>query len=89
MARTNCYEIGSAHVALDFDRKPTGADIRVEHHGSVVIIRGVTDAGHAWVEEHISDEGYQPIGLGARLAEPRYVADVVEGAIADGLTVSA
>ncbi len=62
-------------------------DIIVENHGSIVVLRGMTDAGYAWIEEHVSGEGYQPFGLGARLAEPRYVADIVAGAIADGLEV--
>ena len=47
----------------------------------------MTDAGYAWIEGHVSGTGYQPFGLGARLAEPRYVADIVEGATDDGLLV--
>ena len=67
---------------------PARPDIIVEHHGSIAILRGMTDAGYAWIEEHVSGEGYQPFGLGARLAEPRYVQDIIDGAEADGLLVS-
>jgi hypothetical protein len=63
------------------------ADLRVENHGSIVILRGMTDAGYAWIEEHCSDGGYQPFGLGARLCEPRYAFDIVRGAVDDGLLV--
>lgn len=64
-------------------------DIIVENHGTIAILRGMTDAGYAWIEEHVSGEGYQPFGLGARLAEPRYVQDIIDGAMADGLLVQA
>jgi hypothetical protein len=66
---------------------PAHPDIIVEQHGSIVILRGVTHAGHAGIEEHVSSEGYQPFGAGTRLAEPRYVPDIVSGAIDDGLLV--
>lgn len=66
---------------------PARPDIIVEHHGSISILRGMTDAGYAWIEEHVSGEGYQPFGLGARLVEPRYVLPILEGALADGLRV--
>ena len=62
-------------------------DIVVEDHGSILILRGMTDAGYAWIEENCSSHGYQPFGLGARLVEPRYVRDIIEGAINDGLGV--
>jgi len=47
----------------------------------------MTDAGYAWIEEHVSSDGYQPFGLGARLAEPRYIGPIIGGAIGDGLMV--
>lgn len=66
---------------------PVRPDIIVEHHGSIVILRGVSDAGCAWIEANISGEDYQPLGLGARLVEPRYVSPILEGAEADGLQI--
>ncbi len=62
-------------------------DVIVEDHGSIFILRGMTDAGYAWIEEHVSREGHQPFGRGARLVEPRYVSDIVDGATSDGLVV--
>jgi hypothetical protein len=66
---------------------PWRADIIVEDHGSIIVLRGMTDAGYSWIEANVSGDGYQPFGLGARLAEPRYVSPVINGAQDDGLVV--
>jgi hypothetical protein len=64
---------------------PSRPDILVENYGSMVVLRGVTDAGNAWIEANVSGDGYQPFGLGARLAEPRYVPSILEGSAVEGL----
>jgi hypothetical protein len=64
-------------------------DIVVEDHGSIAILHGMTDRGYNWIEANISNEGYQPLGLGAHLAELRYVPAIVRGACDDGLVVQA
>ena len=73
----------------DLSRLPAAEcpDIIVEGHGSISILRGMTDAGYAWIEEHVSDDRFQPFGLGARLVEPRFVADIIAGARRDGIEV--
>jgi hypothetical protein len=63
------------------------ADILAEDHGSIWLLRGMTDAGYAWIEEHCSGDGYQPFGLGSRIVEPRNVFLILKGAIVDGLVV--
>lgn len=65
----------------------TRSDVTVENHGSIFILRSITDRGHAWIEEHCASDGYQPFGDGARLVDHRYIADIVAGALADGLRV--
>lgn len=62
------------------------ADIRVHDHGSIVIITGASVAGIEWLEEHI-DPDAQRWGNGF-VAEPRYVAPIIEDAIGDGLEVA-
>lgn len=62
-------------------------DIVVEDHGSIVILRGVSDAGRDWIEEHVSAEGYQPFGHGARLCERRYVTPVIKAMREAGLVL--
>jgi hypothetical protein len=63
---------------------PARADLIGENHGSIVILRGMTDAGYDWIEQNVSGGGYQTVGLGARLVEPRYVSPILEGAEAHG-----
>jgi hypothetical protein len=63
-------------------------DLRVENHGSVVLLRPVTAAGREWLQAHCDRSGYQPFGGGTLLSEPRYVADIVAGARAAGLEVA-
>jgi hypothetical protein len=62
-------------------------DIRVENHGSVVLLRTATPAGREWLEANCDQSGYQPFGGGTLLCEPRYVADIVAGACEAGLEV--
>lgn len=61
-------------------------DFTVHNHGSVVLLEPNTPQAEDWLNEHIGqDNGYQPRWPTA-LIEPRYVADVLSGAIEDGLT---
>jgi hypothetical protein len=62
-------------------------DIRVEDHGSIVLLRPATTAGREWLEAHCDQSGYQPFSGGTLLCEPRYVANIVRRAIEDGLEV--
>lgn len=63
-------------------------DIRVENHGSIVVLRPVSRTGQTWVQENLGPvaESWQWLGDGLCI-EPRFVADIVQGAIADGLEV--
>ena len=61
-------------------------DIRVENHGSVVLLRPESDRGRNWLKGAIAAESWQWFG-GAVACEPRYVADIIEGAQADWLEV--
>ena len=63
------------------------ADIVVENHGTVVMLRGMTHAGGIWLHDNVSSEPWQWMG-NALAAEPRMVQDVIDGAEADGLKVA-
>ena len=63
-------------------------DIQFESHGSIVLIRGVSEAGQAWLDENVGDDETQHFG-NAIAAEPRYCADIFLGARRDGLVVIA
>ncbi len=63
-------------------------DFLVENHGSIFLLRPVTDAGLDWVEEHIgSDNGFQPYWPHAIVIEHRFIADVLAGIESDDLAV--
>jgi hypothetical protein len=66
--------------------EPPPVDIRFENHGSIFLIRGVSDAGQTWLDENVGDDETQHFG-DAIVAEPRYVADITCGAVEAGLVV--
>ena len=61
------------------------ADVKIENHGSLVLIRPLTEAGSDWLDENISEDA-QHFGA-AVVVEPRYVDAIVEGMQNDGLEV--
>lgn len=63
------------------------ADLSIQNEGSIFLLRGNTDAGNVWIEEHIlCGEDVQQF-CGAIVVEHRYIADIAAGAIDDGLEV--
>jgi hypothetical protein len=64
------------------------ADITVENHGSVVMLRPMTRAGLKWIIENVEADSWQWLG-NALACEPRMVQDVIDGAEAAGLKVAA
>ena len=60
-------------------------DIRVENHGSLFLLRPRTKRAACWLDEVIAEDA-QYWG-DAVVVEPRYVAEIVNGAREDGLEV--
>lgn len=61
------------------------ADLRIENHGSIVMLRPVSDLGREWVAEHIPQDA---IWFGGAVAvEPRYLGNIIDGAAGDGLEI--
>ena len=60
-------------------------DLIVRNEGSIFLLRPMTDAGREWVAEHIPEDAMR-FGQSI-IVEHRYIADIVEGARADGLDV--
>jgi hypothetical protein len=63
------------------------ADVRVRHEGSLVMVGGVTEAGEAWLREHVVSKPWQEWG-GAIAWEHRYVVAVIDAMVEDGLEVA-
>ena len=61
------------------------ADVKIENHGSLVLLRPLTEAASDWLDENISEDA-QHFGA-AVVVEPRYVEAIVEGMQNDGLEV--
>jgi hypothetical protein len=66
-------------------KKEDALDARVENHGSIYLIRPLTEEGKDWLHGHTNDEA-QWFG-GALVVEPRYVENLVEGMRGDGLNL--
>jgi hypothetical protein len=61
-------------------------DFICENHGSIFLLRPVSPAASAWVEEHLPPDR---LTFGnAAVVEPRYVWAILSGLQEDGLVVS-
>lgn len=68
-------------------RRPDEPDFRVSNlHGSVVILHFESDAAKQWVDEHIAGDA-MAWGRSGIAVEPRYLADILNGIVDDGLVV--
>ena len=63
-------------------------DITVNDQGSVILLTPNTPEGEAWIDDNIGQgNGYQPY-YPTVIVEPRYLGDIVHGAIEDGLQLA-
>lgn len=62
-------------------------DVTVENHGSIVVLRPLSNAGKDWVTEYIDQTGFQPY-RDSVIVEPRYVDAILTGMQKDGLHIS-
>lgn len=63
------------------------ADLSIRNEGSIFLLRGTSPAGIAWIEEHIlSGDEVQTFG-GAVVVEHRFIGNIAQGAVNDGLEV--
>lgn len=59
-------------------------DIQINDHGSILIFVPRTEVGMEWLNDHTPGAMRWAGGI---VVEPRYAADIVNGAIDDGLQV--
>ena len=60
-------------------------DLIVRNHGSIFILVAVTPAGEEWIGDHIPEDAMR-FG-GGIVVEHRFISNIVNGAVEDGLTV--
>jgi hypothetical protein len=62
-------------------------DVHVRRDGySMVVLTPATDAGRAWIDEHLHAESWQWLG-GSLAIDGRYAEDILDGMLGDGLEV--
>ena len=61
-------------------------DLVFENHGSLFLIRPVSQSGQRWLDENVGDENTLTFG-GAIICQPRYVEGIYLGAKRDGLVL--
>jgi hypothetical protein len=61
-------------------------DFHVRNEGSIFILSANTEAARGWVEDHIPEDAQRRGRFGV-VVEHRFIADIVAGAQADGLSV--
>ncbi len=64
------------------------ADIEVRADGSIALVKPVTEEATAWIEQHVSQDGYQP-QWPTLYVERRYLDDLLFGMYEAGLEVVA
>jgi hypothetical protein len=61
----------------------TPPDFVVENHGTIFLLQPLTPAANSWIEENLPEDR-MTFG-NAVVVEHRYIADILRGAMADGL----
>lgn len=56
--------------------------IEINDHGTVVILRPISDAGRSWLEQHVGE----PEPGGVYTCEPRMARDILQAAARDLLS---
>jgi len=83
MAKTKSAKVSPDRLAKIISHP----DLTFSGSGSVYLLIPHTDAGREWIDQNVYAEDYQYIGSGIAV-EWRYVDDIANGAMNDGLTVA-
>ena len=62
------------------------ADFKLQNERSVYLLRPCSDAAIEWVNEYLPEDRLD--FCGAVVVEHRYISDIVDGFLADGLSVN-
>ncbi len=79
------FEDGFTIPPAPREPKPTSLDAQVENHGSVLLVRPLTEAALAWLTENTDGTWFGD----ALAVEPRYVCNLVAGMRESGFVVEA
>lgn len=62
-------------------------DVETNNQGSIVLVRPVSEAAKAWIDENVADNGGLLWWAGALAVGHQYVCELIEGMVNDGLIV--
>jgi hypothetical protein len=63
-------------------------DFKLENHGSVFLLRPLNSVAKDWMDEHLPMDSPETQFWGSAIViEPRYIAPIVDGILADGLVL--
>jgi hypothetical protein len=63
-----------------------GPDFLVENQGTIFLLQTLSPAANTWIEHNLPED--RLVFGGAVCVEHRYIADIVDGILEDGLAVS-
>ena len=82
MARSKCNQLEGSTLTLHFHRKPQPG-IRLQDHGSIVLVTPITPASEDWLREHTDGTWF----AGGLVVEHRYAADLLRGEVDEGFRI--
>ena len=82
----NAFAASGSSPTRSESRLQPSPDILVENHGSIFLLRPISSAGQAWLQENAIGQETQIFG-NAVVCEPRCVVDIALGARAEGVVV--
>ena len=62
------------------------SDFHVQDHGSLVLLFPVSESAQEWADANIGNDETMTFG-GGIVVEPRYVPDILDGAVEEGFPV--
>ena len=72
--RPRCIEVNAAE------------DFTLNNHGTILVLEARSDAAKAWVAEHLPDDALT-WGKDGTVIEHRYIGEILDGIVSDGLIV--
>jgi hypothetical protein len=66
---------------------PSPQDLRVSSHGTISLLHPLTELARGWMGVHCPAGNEHQYFCGALVVEPRYVDDLLDNAVEDGLSI--
>ena len=83
------FDMTAPETEIELKRReipPAKPDVQVENHGSLFLLRPLSDYAADWIEWHVDVNSAMFFG-GALVVEPRYVGLIAKGMLEDGLRI--